>query len=217
MPGVLQRAGGRGGFGNISGVKESVTPPSPNGLTQVKPKNTTATTVAARANVTHQSNSKGFSAKSLNTLPEEHITHPDYGDNIILPAGREVGLPRNKVRGSIHLFVLGPKLDHASVQTTTSGRGGAGNCHGHVLEEGLFERVIAYEDLVIQPYRETQALKNSRTTGRGGAGNVGRSTDNLSKDDCELYPSILLPSSPLFPPNDYLLLQRPPGGPAVQT
>ena len=63
-----------------------------------------------------------------------------------------------------------------------------GNFHDHVLEKGVFRRVIAYEDTVIQPYREMQARKIARTTGRGGAGNVGRPTNNHS---CELRSSTL--------------------------
>ena len=97
-----------------------------------------------------------------------------------------------------------------SVQTTTSGRGGVGNAQHHVLEKGVFERVIAHEDAVIRSYRDTQAMKTSRTTGRGGAGNIKRSKEDLFKDGCECHPNIRFP----FPLVLYLIddrsLQLPP-------
>jgi Protein of unknown function (DUF3602) len=111
------------------------------------------------------------------------------------------------------------QFDHASiVQTTTSGRGGIGNAHDHVLEKGIFERVIAHEDVVIRQHREMRALKTSRTTGRGGAGNIKRSKkEELKKDTCEYRSNILILSSPLVlysTDNDFY--QRPPCGRAAR-
>jgi hypothetical protein len=77
------------------------------------------------------------------------------------------------------------------MQTTTSGRGGLGNAHDHVLEKGVFERVLAYEDAVTRSHREVKA---ARRTGRGGAGNIKGSKGD--KYGCECHPNIPLRSPP---------------------
>jgi hypothetical protein len=182
--GVSQRVSGRGGAGNIRRTIHS------DGLAQVKSNNTTVTAATAATRATRHSTTTGFSAKSPSTLSEE-VTNADY-DNIVSPAGREVGLPRNKVCGSIKFLRTRPST-MLCVQTTTSGRGGAGNAYDHVLEKGVFERVIAYEHILIRQYRKMQAPRDSQRTGRGGAGNVRSSTGDLNKDGSESRPGIFLP------------------------
>jgi len=91
-----------------------------------------------------------------------------------------------------------------------------GNVHDHVLEKGVFERVLAHEDAVIRPHLEMQGFKASRSTGRGGAGNIKRSKED--KDGCECHPYTSYLSSPvaLCPTNDGGFLQRPPSGRLVR-
>ena len=59
---------------------------------------TAATVATSGSRATSSSGRTGSSAKSLSSSQNEH---PDYGCSIVSPAGREVGLPRNKVGGSI--------------------------------------------------------------------------------------------------------------------
>jgi Protein of unknown function (DUF3602) len=72
-----------------------------------------------------------------------------------------------------------------ALQTATSGRGGAGNLYSHVLEDGVFERVIAHEDVLIRQHREMQISRPARWTGRGGVGNIKRSEDDPDQEHCE--------------------------------
>ncbi|KZW03186.1 hypothetical protein EXIGLDRAFT_725646 [Exidia glandulosa HHB12029] len=66
-----------------------------------------------------------------------------------VPRGREVPLP-----GSGHSY---------------TGRGGAGNASGHYLEPEVFERVLDYENAVIQ---QLKSGEQSTKSGRGGIGNI---------------------------------------------
>lgn len=160
-----------------------VNQPSSNSLARVKSNSTTFTTATA---ATSHSSRTFSSAKSLSSV------HSDYGCTIGSPAGREVGLPRNKVSGTIKLFWTRPTQSRFT-QTTTSGRGGLGNAHDHVLENGVFERVLAFEDAVIRSHREVKA---ARRTGRGGAGNIKASKGD--KYGCECHLNIPPGSLPQF-------------------
>jgi hypothetical protein len=178
MISVSQRAGGLGGAENIRHIKELATPPSSKSLTLVDSNDTSATATTARTIAKHHSTTMDFSSK-----PEERITHPDYGDNVVSPTRREVGLPRNKVRDSTTSSGLGQRF----YQTTTSGRRDVGNAHDYALEKATLERVIAFEDAVTWPNMEMPSLKISRIVGRRGTGHIGHSKDNLNKYGCEFY------------------------------
>ena len=57
--------------------------------------------------------------------------------------------------------------------------------HQHVLEDGVFKRVIAHEDVLIRQRREMHADQLARGTGRGGVGNIKRSDDDPDPEHCE--------------------------------
>ena len=59
--------------------------------------------------------------------------------------------------------------------------------HHHVLEDGVFKRIIAHEDVLIRQRREMQADKLARWTGRGGVGNIKRSDEDPDLEYCELF------------------------------
>lgn len=46
------------------------------------------------------------------------------------------------------------------LQIATSGRGGAGNAWAHVLEDGVFERVMQYEKGRVQELKQQRELKH---------------------------------------------------------
>ena len=57
--------------------------------------------------------------------------------------------------------------------------------HHHVLEDGVFKRVIDHEDSLIRHRRDIQPDKVALRTGRGGVGNVKRSDDDPDLEHCK--------------------------------
>ena len=79
--------------------------------------------------------------------------------------------------------------------------------YDHVLEDGVFERVIAHEDVLIRQLHDIQAEQAARRTGRGGVGNINRAMGDPQQEYCEYPPipicyfndSVTLADALLFP------------------
>lgn len=61
-----------------------------------------------------------------------------------------------------------------------------GNVTVTAADEGVFERVLAHEQAIVESIRERRGVKKgARSTGRGGMGNIKKVKGTPGSDACE--------------------------------